>query len=72
VSVRLSQYSAVARSCGWFAAVGPAAGRRYRLIAARRTVFTQNGAQQQMRVVPRYQLTHEAEHGLVFIMVYSL
>jgi len=56
VSVCLS-HSPAARRCSGFAAVGPA--RRYRSIAVWLSAVAapQQGAQQQMRAVPRYQLT---------------
>ena len=69
-SVPRSLHPAAARRCCGFATVGPAA-RRYRSITARpadrwtAAAATQHGAQQQMRAVPRCQLTYEAEHRLV-------
>jgi len=65
-SVCLSR-SPAAAACGGFAAVRPAA-RRYRSIAARpvpQQHGPQHGAQQQMRAVPRLQLTQEAEFRFV-------
>jgi len=57
VSVCLSHSPAARRCCG-FVAVGPAR-RRYRSIAVWLSAVAapQQGAQQQMRAVPRYQLT---------------
>ena len=69
-SVCKSVQSTARRCCG-FAAVGPAA-RRYRSFAARpvgrrsAAAAPQHGAQQQMRAVPRCQLTWEAEHRFFF------
>lgn len=53
------------RCCCRFAAELPA-GKRYRLIAPWRSAAAapQFGAQQQMRVVARWQLAYEAEHRL--------
>ena len=70
-SVCPSAHSAAARRCCGFAAVGSAA-TIYRSIAAwpvgRRSAAAapQHDAQQQMRAVPRCQLTSEAERRLVY------
>ena len=67
LSVCLSHLSTAAAECSGFAAVGPA-GRRYRSIAARPAPqqhgAQQRSAQQQMRAVPRLQLTYEARRKL--------
>ena len=73
LSVRPSHPAATRRCCG-FAAVGPAS-RRYRPIAARpagrRRRRPAAGAAQwrggQMRLVPRCQLTYEAEQRLISV-----
>ena len=57
MSVPFSRHTPLLRVC----CCGPAS-RKYRSIAARRSAAAapQHGAQQQMRVVPRCQLTQEA------------
>ena len=65
--VRPSVPSAAEHCCCGFAAAGPLASR-YRSTAARPALASatlQHGAQQQMRSVPRCQLTQAAEHRLV-------
>ena len=70
-SVCPSAHSAAARRCCGFAAVGSAA-TIYRSIAARpvgrrsAAAAPQHDEQQQMRAVPRCQLTSEAERRLVY------
>ena len=60
LSVRLSHYSAAARRCNGFAAVGPAA-RRYRPTAAQPAL----SSKREQCTYTRCQLTSEAEHRLI-------